>query len=153
MIMNRPTIYLAGAIHHVPPDFALSWRREATKQLDRYYDILDPTADKDLYRPDVNTSVYTPEEIVTADLNMILKSHIILAEITRTDIPYHGTSMEICYGASQNKHIVVWGGCESYWVRFHSDVIVQSLSEAVDYLHKRWQLLTSIPKPTIILSE
>ncbi len=151
--MNRPTIYLAGAIHHVPPEFAISWRREATKQLERYYDILDPTADKDLYQPDVNTTVYTPEEIVSADINMILRSHIILAEITRKDIPYHGTSMELAYAFGQDKHIVVWGGCESYWVRFHSDVIVQSLSEAVEYLHKRWQLLTSIPKPTIILSE
>jgi len=128
------TVYLAGAIHHVPPEFALEWRRQATEALKRYYRILDPTADKDLYQPDVSVSVYTPEQIVTSDLKMIKKADIILAEISRTDLPYHGTSMELSYAYQWGKTIYVWGGCQSYWVRYHATQIFDNLADALSHL-------------------
>ncbi len=132
---RRQTIYLAGAIHHVPPEFAITWRRQATEALSNRYNILDPTADKDLYQPNVNTTVYTPAEIVKADLDMIRLSDIILAEISRYDIPYHGTSIELAYGHQWGKTVYVWGGCRSYWVRYHSTQIFESLPDAIEHLY------------------
>ena len=130
----KPMIYLAGAIHHVPPEFAITWRRQATDALKDRFKILDPTANKDLYQPDVNTSVYTPEQIVTADLDMIFMADIILAEISRTDIPYHGTSMELAYAHNWKKKILVWGGCQSYWIRYHATKIFDGLPDAIEHL-------------------
>ena len=131
---RKPVIYLAGAIHHVTPEFAMSWRQEATEALKGKYIILDPTADKNLYQPDVNTTAYTPEEIVTADLAMIDAADIVLAEVSKTDIPYHGTSMEIYHAANSGKDVIVWGGCQSYWVRYFSTKIFKHLTGAIEYL-------------------
>lgn len=125
------TIYLAGAIHHVDPGFSVGWRKKATEALKHKYRILDPTADKDLFQPGVNTTAYTPEEIVTADLAMIDAADIVLAEVSRTDIPYHGTSMEIFYAANSGKQVIVWGGCQSYWVRHFADHIYRYLGNAI----------------------
>ncbi len=128
------TIYLAGAIDKVPPEFATTWRRQATKALEHKYRILDPTAGKDLYAPGVNTEVYTPKQIIESDLTAIKQADIILAEISRRDIPYHGTSMELAYGHQWDKKIYVWGGSRSYWIRYHSTQIFDELAEALDYL-------------------
>ena len=131
---EKPTIYLAGAIDKVPPEFALTWRRQATEALQHKYKILDPTADKDLYLPGVNTDYFTPAQIVTADLDMIQTADIILAEISRKDIPYHGTSMELVYAHNWQKLIYVWGGCKSYWIRYHSTQIFDGLPDAIEHL-------------------
>ena len=132
---RTPVIYLAGAIDKVPPEFALTWRRQATEALQDKYKILDPTADKDLYLPGINTDYFTPEQIVTADLDMIMSSDIILAEISRKDIPYHGTSMELAYAYNWKKTIYVWGGCRSYWVRYHATQIFDGLADAIEHLY------------------
>ena len=134
---RKPVIYLAGAIDKVPPEFALEWRRQATEALQDKYKILDPTADKDLYLPGVNTDYFTPEQIVTADLNMIQQADIILAEISRTDLPYHGTSMELAYAHQWGKTVYVWGGCQSYWIRYHATQIFDGLADAIDHLYYR----------------
>ena len=131
---RKPTIYLAGAIHHVPPEFATTWRRAVTQALSDRFNILDPTADKDLYDPDINTKVFTPEQIVTADLDMIFRADTILAEMSRTDIPYHGTSMELAYAYNWKKQIIVWGGCQSYWVRYHATKIFDQMEDALTYI-------------------
>ena len=130
----KPMIYLAGAIHHVPPEFAITWRRQATDALKDRFKILDPTANKDLYQPDVNTSVYTPEQIVTADLDMIFMADIILAEISRTDIPYHGTSIEIAIASNMGKLVLVWGGCRSYFIRYYASKMFDTMPDAISYL-------------------
>jgi len=131
---EKPTIYLAGAIDKVPPEFALTWRRQATEALQHKYKILDPTADKDLFQPDVNVSVYTPAQIVEPDLDMIRTADIILAEISRKDIPYHGTSMELAYAHQWGKLIYVWGGCQSYWVRYFATEVFSNLDAAIAIL-------------------
>lgn len=130
----KPAIYLAGAIHHVPPEFAVTWRQAATQALQDHYRVLDPTADKDLYQPDVNTTVYTPEQIVKADLKMIDMSDIILAEVSRRDIPYHGTSIEIATASNWGKQVYVWGGCQSYWIRYYATQIFEALPDALEHL-------------------
>jgi nucleoside 2-deoxyribosyltransferase len=130
----KPTIYLAGAIDKVPPEFATTWRQAATKTLEYKYNILDPTAGKDLFAPGVNTEIYTPQQIVESDLAAIMRSDIILAEVSRTDIPYHGTSMEIAYAYNQGKTIYVWGNCRSYWIRYHATQIFDELADALEHL-------------------
>lgn len=132
---KRPGIYLAGAIDKVSAEFALGWRREATEALQDRYKIFDPTADKDLFQPDVNTTLYTPEHIVETDLDMIGQADIILAEMSRKDVPYHGTSMELVYGQFWGKRIYVWGGCQSYWVRYHATQIFEGLADAIDHIY------------------
>jgi len=131
---SKPTIYLAGAIDKVPPEFATTWRQAATKVLEGRYRILDPTAGKDLFLPNVNTDYYTPAQIVESDLAAIKKSDIILAEISRTNIPYHGTSIEISYAHQWGKSIYVWGGCQSYWIRYHATQIFDELADALEHL-------------------
>jgi nucleoside 2-deoxyribosyltransferase len=130
----KPTIYLAGAIDKVPPEFATTWRRAATRALEHKYKILDPTAGKDLFAPGVNTDVYTPAQIVESDLAAIKKTDIVLAEISRKDIPYHGTSMELAYAYQWQKIVYVWGGCRSYWVRYHATQIFDELADALEHL-------------------
>ena len=127
-------VYLAGAIHHVTPHEATIWRRYATLKLEGLYEISDPTADKDLFRPDANTTFYVPEHIVRTDIAAIDNSDIILAEVSRTNVPYHGTSMEIMYAAQQGKKVYVWGGCNSYWVRYHATKIFLTLDDAIKFL-------------------
>jgi len=130
------TVYLAGAIGHVAPEFAITWRRAAKYLLEKKgYRVLDPTDGKDLFDPEVHNS-YQPEEIVIPDLKMIESSDVILAEMSRTDVPYHGTSMELVYGRMQGKLIYVWGGCTSYWVQFHADQIFATFGDAIDALTK-----------------
>jgi len=118
----KPTIYLAGAIDKVPPEFATTWRLHATKALEHKYNILDPTAGKD------------PAQIVESDLSAIMRSNIILAEVSRTDIPYHGTSMEIMFSYINGKKVYVWGGCKSYWIRYHTTKIFKFVGDAIRYL-------------------
>ena len=134
---RKPVVYLAGAIDKVPPEFALEWRRQATEALQDKYKILDPTADKDLFLPGVNTDYFTPEHIVQSDLAMIQQADIILAEISRKDIPYHGTSIELAYAHGWQKLIYVWGGCQSYWIRYHATQIFDGLADAVEHLYYR----------------
>lgn len=135
--MNK-TVYLAGAIDKVSPEFATRWRRDATERLTAAgYSVLDPTQGKDLHTPGVNDTVYTPEEIVETDLDMIRRSDIILAEISKKDVPYHGTSMELAYSKMYGKRVIVWGGCRSYWVRHHAEAVFLTLHEALQYLEGR----------------
>lgn len=130
------TVYLAGAMDKVSPDFAIEWRQEAKGFLKpKGFEVLDPTEDKDLWKPGVHTVAYKPEEIVTADLKMISAADIILAELCRRDIPYHGTSMELVYACQWEKAVYVWGGCRSYWVRYHSDMIFEQLIQALEYIN------------------
>ncbi len=133
-INYKQTIYLAGAIDKVPPEFATTWRQAATRALEQKYRILDPTAGKDLFAPGVNTHICTPKQIVEPDLAAIDMSNIILAEVSRTDIPYHGTSCEIFYGYRSGKIVIVWGGCRSYWIRYHSTKIFDELADALEHL-------------------
>lgn len=129
------TVYLAGAIDHVSPAFAIGWRQDATKRLEAAdYAVLDPTDGKNLYDPNVNISTYTPKQIVETDKAMIDRADILLVEMSRKDIPYIGTSMEILYAWERGKQVYVWGGPQSYWVRYHATKVFLTLKETLDYL-------------------
>ena len=136
-------VYLAGAIDHVTPEFACGWRKQArTKLRAAGFEIGDPTEGKDLYAYQAGKKIYTKtqagEEIVMPDMVKINDSDIILAEMSRDDIPYHGTSMELVYGHLLSKIVIVWGGCRAAWVIYHSEEIMESLDEAIDYIIRWW---------------
>ena len=130
------TIYLAGPIHHVTPEQAMGWRKQATETLKPYgYEILDPTKGKDLYDPDVNTKTYTPRYIVNTDISMVDKSDILLVDISHF-VPMIGTSMEMRDAWLKKKVIITWGEInkESYWVRHHATSMYDRLDEALYFL-------------------
>lgn len=130
-------IYLAGAIDHVSPEFALNWRKQATEVLKQAgYEVLDPTASKDLFDPEANTNRYTPKYIVETDKAMIDQADILLAEISKSNIPYIGTSMEILYAWERGKRVIVWGGSKSYWIRYHASLIFDDLESVLAVLEK-----------------
>lgn len=129
-------IYLAGPIHHVTPEQATGWRRKVTETLEPLgYTILDPTAGKDLYDPDVNTKTFTPEHIVTTDIAMIDSADILLVDISHL-VPCWGTAMEIRHAWSKGKTIVTWGTAnkESYWIRYHATRMWSSLDIALEWI-------------------
>ena len=130
-------IYLAGPIHHVAPDRATGWRRKVTETLRPYYEILDPTAGKDLYQPGVNTTVFTPEYIVETDIKMIDAADILIVDISHL-VPCWGTAMEIRHAWSKGKKIYTWGEAnkQSYWVRYHATEMYSSLEMIVQRLER-----------------
>ena len=131
------TVYLAGAIHHVSPEEAIGWRKVAREALEAAgFKVFDPTDGKNLGIPGINTTYYTPAEIVEKDKAMIDRSDYVLMEIARTVIPYHGTSMECLYAWERGKPVIVWGGCRSYWVRYHATKIFDDLESALAELIK-----------------
>ena len=129
-------IYLAGPIHHVTPEQATGWRKRATGVLSPYYEILDPTVGKDLYAPGVNTTVYTPEQIVNADINMIDSADILIVDVSHS-VPCWGTAMEIRHAWSKGKRIHTWGeaNMESYWVRYHATSMYRGLNALLAMLY------------------
>lgn len=129
------TVYLAGAIDRVSAEYATGWRQKAKRILREVgLDVIDPTEGKELEREDVNTTLYTPAEIVETDLRAIERSDVLLVEMSRDDIPYIGTSMEIRQAYVWGKKIVVWGNPTSYWVRYHADYICEGLDEAIEWI-------------------
>lgn len=139
--MSKKTVYLAGGMSGISHDEATIWRRYAKLRLEAAgYKVLDPTIGKDLDRPGENIDRYTPEQIVEGDLKAISESDIILAEVSRTDKPYIGTAMEIRQAYLWNKMIIVWGGSESYWIRYHANREFGRLETALRWLEKRlWE--------------
>lgn len=128
------TVYLGGAIDKATPEFATEWRKEATIILQKHnFKVLDPTAGKDLYNLPPMTSTYA-NQIVNSDLKMINESDILLIEMSRIDMPYHGSSMEMVYGYLANKKQFVWGGCTSGWVIYHADQIFLKMEEALSHI-------------------
>ena len=132
------TIYLCGPMNNVAPVEAIQWRRIATKVLTGCgYKILDPTVDKDLYDPEINTTVFTPEQIIGADLEMIDQSDALLVDISR-DCPCWGSAMEVRYAYEKGKKIFTWGrfNYESYWIRYHATLRFESLFQALGNLRR-----------------
>ncbi len=131
-------IYLCGPINHIEPELAVAWRTVATKTLTAAgHVIFDPCAGKDLSDPNVNTTTYTPQEIVGRDLEMIDQCHTLLVDISR-DCPCWGSAMEVRYAYERQKQVFTWGkyAMDSYWVRYHATLRFPSLLEALAYLKR-----------------
>lgn len=139
-------IYLCGPIDGVAPEWAMEWRQEVAKRLP---DVLDPTAGKDLYNPDANTTLYSPEKIVKADLDMIWRADVLLVdwrmvkaiEVVEGGWQFNpqpkriGTSMEIAYAHQWGKQVITFGDLRrGYWIQYHADKHFETLDEAIEYL-------------------
>lgn len=135
--MSKPCLYLAGPIDGVWREWATEWRAQVKAELINYR-VIDPTEGKDLHHPDCNTSLYTPEEIVEADLAAIKQADVLLVD-WRDTVMYKplrvGTIMEICYAKMWNKRVYTFGNLRrGYWLRYHTDGHFDGLEEAIEYL-------------------
>lgn len=133
--MDRPVIYLAGSIHHHPTlASANAWRLKATSVLEGVgYKVLNPLRDKE------EGKRYPVELIVESDLQDISNSDILLVEMTYSNKPYIGTSMEIRTAYEQGKEIFLWGAANQYnpWLIYHASEWFRTLDNALDYLVRR----------------
>lgn len=151
------TIYLAGPIDGVTPEWATEWRKQATTALKDRYHILDPTEGKDLHAAGCNDSLYTPEYIVETDLAMIRQADVLLVDWRELDTreackiydraymnngspvnfvpPRVGTSQELVYAKQWGKQVIAFGTLRrGYWLQYHSDKNFDTLELAIKYL-------------------
>lgn len=150
--MTIRTVYLAGGINGLGDADAIDWREEAKRLLPRNIAVLDPM-DRD-YRGKEGENV---EAIVKGDLDDIKACEAIIANCPR---PSWGTAMEVFYAATAGRWIkntvhtgdgeyggnsytqtvgmrrtvaiVPAGAPVSPWLRHHTDLVVETLEQAVE---------------------
>lgn len=118
-------IYLAGPINGCSDDEANGWRSMFKSA---WPNVLDPMV-RD-YRGVEDVSY---REIVEQDKADITASDAVLVYFERPSV---GTSMEVLYAWSKCKKIVLVDKSSkplSPWLRYHSDKIFKTLSEAIEY--------------------
>jgi nucleoside 2-deoxyribosyltransferase len=120
-------VYLAGPIFQCEDNECVDWRQEVASGLPDC-DILDPM-ERD-YRGVTNENYQKIVEEDKADIDtcdVLLVNHI---------KPSVGTSMEILYAWERKKHIVIVSnnGDVSPWLLYHSDKIIASFDEALEYI-------------------
>ena len=144
---KQKSVYLCGPIDGVTPEWATEWRDKAFKGLCQQYIIQNPCWGKDLHAIGINDTIYTPKEIVETDLALIAEADILLVdwrsmfegnyEILETpNEPLRvGTIMEIVYAKQLGKKVIVFGGLrKGYWLRFHADMMFDTLDDALGYM-------------------
>jgi len=122
------TTYLAGPMAGCTDNEMLGWRIEATQRLK---DVLDPTV-RD-YRG-IHETEEQVKHIVHSDKDDIDHSDTVLAYCPQ---PSYGTVMEILYAWERGKRVVIVvppGSLNSPWLRYHSDIIVETVEEACLYI-------------------
>lgn len=119
-------VYLCGGINGLTDGQAKDWREEARALING--ECLDPMR-RD-YRGKEDESV---EEIYRGDLADIVACDVVLVNASRAS---WGTAMEMVYARLMGKRViaVVPSGPISPWLRKHSDLIVTTLTEAVERL-------------------
>jgi nucleoside 2-deoxyribosyltransferase len=119
-------IYLAGPINGCSDNECCGWREKAKILLDPHV-CVDP-----MIRDYRNIEDLAYISLVEDDKNDIDSCDVVLAMCSKPSV---GTSMEILYAWENNKIVVVIGfGKLSPWIRYHSRVVVSSLSEAVKFI-------------------
>jgi hypothetical protein len=115
-------IYLGGPINGCTDAECKDWRTEARRLLEGH-EIVDPM-ERD-YRRREDACV---DEIVELDKQDIDGCDVLLMNCLRPSV---GTSMEVLYGWTRCRHVVVIAQAPvSPWLRYHAEV-VGSLEEAV----------------------
>ena len=127
------SIYLAGPVDGVTPEWATEWRRNVKEALSGWT-VLNPIEGKDLTLP----ALYTPKEIVEADLAMVKRADVVLVDwrVVPGQQPLRvGTIMEIVYAKQWGKQIITFGGLpRGYWLKYHTDKYFDTLLDAIEYL-------------------
>ena len=145
------TLYLAGPIDGVTPEMATGWRRKVRETLTGWT-VLDPTEGKDLYAPGVNDTVYTPEEIVEADLDLVMQAEVVLVDWREamwrhsvTNRPYMlskqplrvGTICEAWEAHRLGKRVVAFGALRrGYWIRYCVGEWYDTLEDALNKIQE-----------------
>lgn len=122
-------VYLAGPINGQRDDECRAWRKHAKSLLESAGHLAVDPMDRD-YRG-LEDCFF--REIVRSDKNDIDSCEALLVNAIK---PSWGTAMEIAYGHSRGKVVVLFcGGAQiSPWLRFHSTEIVEEVDEAVQRL-------------------
>lgn len=140
--MNKPTIYLAGAMSGVSYEEYMIWRNDAAKLLqsksDKSLHIINPG---EYYNFEMNEGTYTEHEVKYFDLYCVKHSDLVLVNLT-----YHdsiGTAIEI-HEAHDNWGIPVIGFCPNDtrhkvypmhpWMKLSLTKECKTLEAAVDYI-------------------
>ena len=148
---KKKVIYLAGPIDKVSPKWATEWRKKATEVLEsKNCRVLDPTSGKNLNLPGVNDNVYTPKQIVEADIKAIDKAHVVIVDWRKlpllkrlwnfittghSDPMWVGTSMEVMHAHRTGKFIYTFGTMrKGYWIRHHADLFFYSLDDVLRFI-------------------
>lgn len=125
--MGMFVTYLCGGINGLSDTDCRDWREVAKEAL--FTDTLDPMRRDYRGKEDLNVT-----NIVLGDLEDIGVSDFILVNATK---PSWGTAMEIVYAHQQGKKIVAFTGGSrvSPWLRYHCTEVVDSLKDAVTWIH------------------
>ncbi len=128
--MSKSKVYASGPLRHCTPIEALGWRGEL-KKLIGAHNVSDPAerwwvADESELSPEQDT------KLVEDDLADLLQCKGMLCNPWK---PSFGTPQEMVY-AHQNRILVatVVTKDSSAWVRYHSDYLTNSVSDAAHWL-------------------
>ena len=117
--MNRPLVYLAGAIAGLSGPDATTWRHVACARLaDRGVETLDPMRAKQSLGKESRISTefrdyagwgafYTSRGIMTRDFNDVQRSDALLVNLLGLEKPSLGTVMELAWAYAMQKPAVV----------------------------------------------
>lgn len=129
----KKKIFLSGPIRGVSREESLAWRNEATKLLERNFDVLHA------FRGREEKETFTdPRSAVIRDLSDIKNADILLVNDTVENCSMIGTSMEIFFAFQQNKPIILFGSAhdKDYWLNYHIHLRTRDLTEACEVLNK-----------------
>lgn len=135
-------IYLCGPINGRSDDDCTGWR-EAVKAL--HADCLDPMA-RDYRGRELEPGIAAL--IVAGDIEDIDASDALLVYF---DKPSVGTAMEVFYAKQKGKHVFVIdksGKPLSPWLTHHTDRVVGSIAEALDFMQRNETPAVSVTEGT-----
>lgn len=126
------TTYLCGGIAGLTDAECHDWRTIATKKL--HTTILNPMV-RDCRKKEDTALLKDPAWLINADVIDIMNSDFLLVRAIK---PSWGTAMELVYAHMMHKFVVAYvedGNGSSPWLRFHANVIVTSLEEAINIIN------------------
>ena len=128
------TTYLCGGIAGLSDTECHDWRTVATECL--HTAVLNPMV-RDCRKKEERID---PTWLINADVIDIINSDFLLVKATK---PSWGTAMELVYARFMHKFVVAYvedGSGSSPWLRFHTNVIVNSLEEAIEIINQQVDL-------------
>jgi len=140
----KEAVYLAGPMEDCSKDHMIGWRQTATEAFEVAGLITrDPTrrvsfhdqmyADQHLQDSVKNMNLC--KRIFKQDLQDIAESRVILADVRRASGRGTGTSMELMFGHTKNKIIILWADPEDSIHPFYEAMYSEkhySLEEAIE---------------------
>jgi nucleoside 2-deoxyribosyltransferase len=128
--MKASLIYLAGPIHGLSDQDCRYWRQKAS-QLLRAKSMMTISPMSNDCRGREGRFV---QQLVNREKVWIQQCDTVLANCWT---PSYGTSMEILYAWEQHKQVVVISQSKNPWLICHSDLMVDTIEDAIDQLEYR----------------